>query len=161
MKMKAAAYRLRNQLGMPVPMPYFHSLCMLQNINFAIYSYAMCYFESFLTPIILFVVILITVGMREVAVALSNPYGKDDVDFRVNKWIVVQLRSMALIAAAEEESNEIKNYSSGAPKLPQYRRRGSLTPADAMKLGQVNGHGRKSRSSKEDHTGGSEDDLEM
>ena len=29
-----------------------------------------------MTPIILFVVILITVGMRGVAVALSNPYGK-------------------------------------------------------------------------------------
>ena len=38
LQVKSAAYSLRNQLGMPVPMPYFHSLAMLQNINFALYS---------------------------------------------------------------------------------------------------------------------------
>ena len=54
LSMKTAAYALRNELGMPVPMPYFHSLTMLQNINFALYSYALCSFESYLTPLILF-----------------------------------------------------------------------------------------------------------
>jgi len=97
LQVKSAAYSLRNQLGMPVPMPYFHSLAMLQNINFALYSYALCSLQSYLTPVVLIVFILITVGMREVAVALSNPYGHDDVDFPVNKWVVAQLRSMALI----------------------------------------------------------------
>ena len=70
---------------MPVPLPYFHALNMLQNVNYALYTYALCSFNSYLTPIVLFVVILITVGMREVAAALSNPFGDDDVDFPVNK----------------------------------------------------------------------------
>ena len=113
LRLKVAAYRLRNQLGMPVPMPYFHSLAVLQNINFAIYSYALCSFQSFMTPIILFVVILITVGMRGVAVALSNPYGKDDVDFPVNKWVVAQLRAMALIVHPE-------NYECLCPNISVY-----------------------------------------
>lgn len=38
------------------------------------------------------------VGMREVAVTLSNPFGIDDVSFPCNKWVVGQLRAMALIA---------------------------------------------------------------
>jgi len=110
LSMKTAAYALRNELGMPVPMPYFHSLTMLQNINFALYSYALCTFESYLTPVILFTVVLITVGMREVAVALSNPYGTDDVDFPVNKWVVAQLRALALVVHPD-------NFVISCPKL--------------------------------------------
>ena len=34
--------------------------------------------------------------MREVAVALSNPFGRDDVDFPIDKWIAL-LRSNALM----------------------------------------------------------------
>ena len=61
-----------------------------------LYTYALCSFESYWTPVILFVIILITSGMREVAAALSNPFGDDDVDFPVNKWIA-QLRTMAVV----------------------------------------------------------------
>ena len=95
-KLRQCAYRLRNQLGMPVPLPYLHALTMLQNLTFAIYCYAFLAFESYLTPLILFIVVLVTVGMREVGVALSNPFGKDDVDFPMDKWIAA-LRSMALV----------------------------------------------------------------
>ena len=69
----------------------------MQNICFAIYSYALLQYESLLTPLILFVVILITVGMREVGAALSNPFGNDDVDFPVDQWIA-KLRSVAIVA---------------------------------------------------------------
>lgn len=171
MKLKDAAYRLRNQLGMPVPMPYFHSLTMLQSnmrracpnlvlhwpvclrfaipalravllimscnlapadINFAIYSYALCEFKSYTTPIVLFVVILITVGMREVGVALSNPYGKDDVDFPVNKWIVGQLRSMALIVHQ-------KNTVCQCPSLKKYKDLASAVESERGSLNEDTG----------------------
>ena len=36
------------------------------------------------------------VGLREVAVALSDPFGKDDVDFPIDTWIA-QLRANALL----------------------------------------------------------------
>ena len=95
-KMRAAAYAVRQQLSLPVPLPYYHSLHLLMHINFCLYTYALCDFNSNLTPLVLFLIVLITVGMSEVAVALSNPFGTDDVDFPVNKWIV-DLRSMALV----------------------------------------------------------------
>jgi len=96
LKLRSAAYKVRAKLNMPVPLPYFHSLNMLQNINYAIFTYALLQQQSNLSPLILFIIILITVGMREVAAALSNPFGDDDVDFPVNKWIA-QLRGMALV----------------------------------------------------------------
>ena len=40
------------------------------------------------------------VGLREVAVALSNPFGNDDVDFPIDKW-VAQLRANALLVHRE------------------------------------------------------------
>jgi len=95
MKIRSAAYEVRSMLGMPVPMPYFHALNLLQNVNYAFYTVALLNMESNLTPLILFIIILITVGMREVAAALANPFGEDDVDFPVHKWIS-QLRGTAL-----------------------------------------------------------------
>uniref|UniRef100_A0A7S4NME3 Bestrophin homolog n=1 Tax=Prymnesium polylepis TaxID=72548 RepID=A0A7S4NME3_9EUKA len=96
MKLRTAAYAIRAKLNMPVPLPYFHALNLLQNINYGLYTYALLEFESNLTPVVLWVMVVVTVGMREVATALSNPFGDDDVDFPVNKWIA-QLRGMALV----------------------------------------------------------------
>ena len=96
LKLRAAACKICNLLNLPIPLPYYHTLVMLQNICFAIFSYALLEFGSFFTPIMLFAVVLVTVGLREVAVALSNPFGKDDVDFPIDKWIAL-LRSNALM----------------------------------------------------------------
>jgi len=130
MSMKSAAYELRNGLSMKVPMPYLHALNMLQNINFLLYSYALCDLESYLSPIVLFVVILITVGMREVAVALSNPFGRDDIDFPVNKWVVSQLRSIALIVHPD-------NFVVGCPKLATYAALSQASPRDTVAAEEV------------------------
>ena len=43
------------------------------------------------------------IGSHQVAVALSNPFGHDDVDFTCDKW-VVNLRAMALLV---HESNNV------------------------------------------------------
>jgi len=104
-KLRAAAYEVRAQLSLPVPLPYFHSLNCLANINYIFYTYALLYWESNLTPIILWVIICVTVGMREVAAALSNPFGEDDVDFPVNKYIS-QLRGIALAVHASNNPCE-------------------------------------------------------
>ena len=96
LKLRMGARKIRNLLHLPVPLPYYHTLGMMQNTCFALYSFALLSLDSFLTPIVLFVVVLVTVGLREVAVALSNPFGRDDVDFPVDRWIV-QLRAMALL----------------------------------------------------------------
>jgi len=96
LKLRAASCKICNLLNLPIPLPYFHTLVVLQNVCFAIMSWSLLSFVSFLTPIVLFFTVLVMVGLREVAVALSDPFGKDDVDFPVDKWIV-QLRANALL----------------------------------------------------------------
>jgi len=95
-KLRAASCKICNLLNLPIPLPYFHTLVVLQNVCFAIMSWSLLSFVSFLTPIVLFFAVLVMVGLREVAVALSNPFGNDDVDFPIDKW-VAQLRANALL----------------------------------------------------------------
>ena len=119
-KARAATYRIRAHLSMPVPMPYFHALTMLQNINFLLYSWALCSFGSAFSPLILFVVVVITVGMREVGTALAMPFGKDDVDFPVDRW-VAQLRGMALMV--HEKNSVVAHAPSGTMERLRARRK--------------------------------------
>ena len=100
LKLRAASCKICNLLNLPIPLPYFHTLVVLQNVCFAIMSWSLLSFTSFLTPIVLFFAVLVMVGLREVAVALSNPFGKDDVDFPIDKWIA-QLRANALLLHRE------------------------------------------------------------
>ena len=56
---------------MPIPFPYFHALNLLLVINYSLYTYSFLFFETVLSPLLLFLVILVTLGMREVSTALS------------------------------------------------------------------------------------------
>ena len=74
-------------------------------------SWSLLSFVSFLTPIVLFFAVLVMVGLREVAVALSNPFGNDDVDFPIDKW-VAQLRANALLV--HRENRVVRKPNGGA-----------------------------------------------
>ena len=110
-KLRAASCKICNLLNLPIPLPYFHTLVVLQNVCFAIMSWSLLSFVSFLTPIVLFFAVLVMVGLREVAVALSNPFGNDDVDFPIDKW-VAQLRANALLV--HRENRVVRKPKGGA-----------------------------------------------
>ena len=77
--LRKACACITNNLAMPIPFPYFHALNLLLVINYALYTYAFLYFETVMSPVVLFLVIVVTLGMREVSTALCNPFGKDEV----------------------------------------------------------------------------------
>ena len=64
------------------------------------------------------------------AVALSNPFGRDDIDFPVNKWVVSQLRSIALIVHPD-------NFVVGCPKLATYAALSQASPRDTVAAEEV------------------------
>jgi len=78
---------IMNTLAMPVPFPYFHALNLLMWIVYTLFAFAFLDFNSYVTPVILFLIILVMTGMRETSAALSNPFGDDDVDFPVQSYI--------------------------------------------------------------------------
>jgi len=85
---QAQAFALRQQcsemvntLAQPVPFPYFHVVTFMLSINLVLVAYALIFFDSYMTVPVYFITCLVLQGLKEVAVALSDPFGGDDVDF--------------------------------------------------------------------------------
>ena len=75
-------------LAQPVPFPYFHVINFMLSVNLAIAAYALIFQETFVTIPLFFVVCLVLQGLKECAVALSDPFGGDAVDFEVDVDVV-------------------------------------------------------------------------
>merc|ERR1719247_1438947 len=56
-------------------------------LNLTLWSYTFAIMESYWAPIIFFFVQLMFQGLRELAVALSDPFGDDETDFPLNEWM--------------------------------------------------------------------------
>jgi len=75
---------------MPVPFPYFHALTVLLVFNLGLINYALVatvIFEWYLTLIVYGILCLFFLGLREVAICMSDPFGDDDVDFNLEPML--------------------------------------------------------------------------
>ena len=72
---------------MPVPMPYYNAVVLLLNFTYIVYAYSFLFFNSIITPIYLFFLILVINGLREVASALADPFGDNDIDLHVEMYV--------------------------------------------------------------------------
>ena len=103
---QAQAFALRqdcsdvvNTLAQPVPFPYFHVVTFMLSINLVLVAYALVFFETYLSVPCFFVTCLVMQGLKEVAVALSDPFGGDDVDFPTHEYMSAMLdNAKALIS---------------------------------------------------------------
>ena len=79
-----------NLLKQPVPFPYFHLLSVMLLIQLLLLAYTLaCTANSnvyFSIPVMI-VVSIVLIGMRGLAVQLSNPFGEDSVDFDIEKFM--------------------------------------------------------------------------
>ena len=98
--MRRSASAIVNMLAQPVPFPYFHILTLMIVVILTIISYGLTFLGN---PVLIFVVFFLAaaslIGLKEVAVALSDPFGEDAVDFEVDKFISASYRDcLALLA---------------------------------------------------------------
>mmetsp|Transcript_62655 Transcript_62655/g.186753 ORF Transcript_62655/g.186753 Transcript_62655/m.186753 type:complete len:380 (+) Transcript_62655:147-1286(+) len=70
-----------------LPFQYFHLLNMMVVVNLLFWAYGMGTTESAFAPVTFFFAALIFMGMLELASALSDPFGDDEVDFPVVNWM--------------------------------------------------------------------------
>lgn len=105
---------------MAIPFQYFHLLHVMVCVNSFLWCYAMALNPSIFGPLVFVSTLIIFVGMLELAKALADPFGDDEVDFPVaamlNGFCVNQLRNVQLgmescdldikaILALEQERN--------------------------------------------------------
>jgi len=75
-------------MAQPVPYPYFHALKLMLLIALVILGYGLAELESGPMAFSIFtVVIAIMVGLQEVAVAMSDPFGDDAVDLDTKGYL--------------------------------------------------------------------------
>jgi len=77
-----------NTLKMQVPFPYFHLINFIMMTNCLLIAYATVPLAAW--PISLCIMILFTsviVGMRTLAISLSDPFGGDEVDFNLEAFL--------------------------------------------------------------------------
>ena len=90
-KFRGHCGQIINLLKQPVPFPYFHLLNVIMLLQLLLLSYALAGFPLiapyFSTTIIGFSTVVL-LGMRGLAVQLSNPFGNDAVDFEIEKFML-------------------------------------------------------------------------
>lgn len=74
-------------LELPMPFQYYHIMNVMLLLNLLLWAYAMALQDSYWANIIFAFVQLMFQGLRELSIALADPYGTDDTDFPVNVWM--------------------------------------------------------------------------
>jgi len=74
-------------LELPMPWQYFHIMNMMMMLNLMLWAYSFALEESHFASVIFLFVAAIFMGIRELSVALADPYGDDAADFPLNEWM--------------------------------------------------------------------------
>merc|ERR1719426_78250 len=70
-----------------MPWQYFHIMNMMIMLNLILWGYSFALEESYFATLIFVFVAAIFMGIRELSVALADPYGDDAADFPLNEWM--------------------------------------------------------------------------
>jgi len=74
-------------LALPMPYQYFHLLKLMVVVNLVVWAYFFAVTKSIFAPVIFFFCALFFMGMVELAAAMSDPFGDDEVDFPIAEWL--------------------------------------------------------------------------
>ena len=97
-----------NALAQPVPFPYYHTVSLMLSVNLVLIAWSLTEFSTIMTIPAYFVIALVTLGLKETAVALSDPFGSDAVDFETNSFTAAILaNTKALLAYSEPKPSEL------------------------------------------------------
>jgi predicted membrane chloride channel (bestrophin family) len=92
-----------DQMTQPVPFPYYHTLTLMLSLNLLMVSYSLIEFETILTIPCFFIIVLVTIGLKETSIALADPFGSADVDFETENYMAAVLANCkAIISPAAD-----------------------------------------------------------
>jgi len=74
-------------MELPMPFQYFHIMNLMLCLNLTLWSYSLALEDSYFASVIFLFVQLVFQGIRELSVALADPYGDDDADFPLDDWM--------------------------------------------------------------------------
>lgn len=110
-----------HMMDMPMPFQYFHIINWLMLYNLIFWAYSFAVMDSVVATVIYLTIQLVFQGIRELTIAMADPFGFDDSDFPVNEWAnVLYKRVVALVEDPWEMSKALPVGE--IPPLPQPKR---------------------------------------
>jgi hypothetical protein len=93
-----------NMLKQPVPFAYFHLLVLLNSAVLGMLAYGMVGMgDWFVTLAIYTLATLALMGLRELAVAMADPFGDDTIDFKLEKFLEASFKNTLALLAVERD----------------------------------------------------------
>lgn len=94
---------MHDLISFPLPFGYVHFLSVMVTLNMSLWAYAIATQQSMFGPVFYFMACLIFVGMMDLASQLSDPFGDDDADFPIKKWMHEFLLNMSALIEYEHD----------------------------------------------------------
>mmetsp|Transcript_63293 Transcript_63293/g.137702 ORF Transcript_63293/g.137702 Transcript_63293/m.137702 type:complete len:566 (+) Transcript_63293:52-1749(+) len=99
-----------DMVTLQLPFPYFHLMNCLVCVTLLVLAYVVACGHSLFAPVVYFFIALTYLGLMELASQLSDPFGDDDVDFPLHRWLEAQFKSVVHL---------VENGISGEVELPR------------------------------------------
>jgi len=82
-----SCHKITYLMALPIPYAYFHIMGVIMTFNFVLIGFYFATFRTFgsLGPYTF--ALLVYMGLREVSIALADPFGQDEVDFPVANFL--------------------------------------------------------------------------
>jgi predicted membrane chloride channel (bestrophin family) len=108
-------------LELPMPWQYFHIMNMMMMLNLMLWAYSFAFQDSYFASLIFVFVAAIFMGIRELCVALADPYGDDAADFPLNEWMNQLYVRVNYLCEDNWSADEMMHGASNEP-LPEVKR---------------------------------------
>lgn len=86
-EMVCACNKVAHIIALPIPFPYYHLVNVILVLNFLVLGMGLATLEVYASIFVYFAAVLIFMSIREVSVQLSDPFGLDEVDFPIAKFL--------------------------------------------------------------------------
>jgi len=107
---------ISNLLKQPIPFPMYHTLMLMLNCSLTVKAYAMVEANSVMSIPTFFIICFVCLGLKETAIALSDPFGMDAVDFETDVFMArIMINTKELIS---RQANYVPKMMPLPPDVP-------------------------------------------
>lgn len=118
-----STHAIGNTLALPIPFPYYHIMNVILLTNFLLIAAGFSLFKTYMTIFPFSLALMIFMGLREVAGAMADPFGQDEVDFPIARFLdytfehtvclleVFSLNAMGVEEYIKEKVNATKDFT--------------------------------------------------
>jgi len=99
LELRSHGAAISNLLKQPVPFPMYHTLMLMMSVNLLVVSYALIEASAIMSIPCFFIMCFVFFGLKETAIALSDPFGMDAVDFETDVFMArIMINTKELIS---------------------------------------------------------------